>query len=328
MKTQTRAAGGQRAKETLLSLRHNKKFGLILILLVEIVLVSAMEPVFLTSGNLINVLRQISVNGIMAVGMTFVILTGGIDISAGIMISVSGVIAGSVLAKWPDMWLGAVLAALGVCAVFGAINGVLVGVFDLPAFIATMSTQAIGRGFALLYSEGRPFSIASPEFLAMGKGSVGVIPVPVILMLATCLIGAVVLNQTRYGRHIFAVGGNKTAARASGIATRAVEVSVYVISSVTAALAGCVLAARISTGHPASGEGLEMDAIAATVVGGTSFSGGIGTISGMMIGALIMGILNNGLNLLNVSSDYQYIARGVIIAGAVLLDIRTKRKRA
>ena len=146
MKTQTRAAGGQRAKETLLSLRHNKKFGLILILLVEIILVSAMEPVFLTSGNLINVLRQISVNGIMAVGMTFVILTGGIDISAGIMISVSGVIAGSVLAKWPDMWLGAVLAALGVCAVFGAINGVLVGVFDLPRPLAEALRCCIRRG--------------------------------------------------------------------------------------------------------------------------------------------------------------------------------------
>lgn len=308
------------------SLRRNKKFSLILILLVEIFAISLANKVFLTPDNLINVLRQISVNGIVAVGMTFVIITGGIDISAGFLISVSGIIAGSMLSRFPDAWFGAIVAALGVCALFGIVNGVLVGVFNLPAFIATMSTQSIARGFSLLYSNGKPYSISNPTFLALGKGSVAIIPTPVIIMLVTCLIGAIVLGRTVYGRHIFALGGNKTAARASGVNTVFIEVSAYVICALTAALAGCVLAARISTGHPATGEGLEMDAIAATVVGGTSFSGGQGTISGMIIGALIIGILNNGLNLLNISSNYQYIAKGIIIAGAVLLDIRTQKR--
>lgn len=307
-------------------LRHNKKIGLFLILLVEVLFLGITNSTFLSAGNIINVLRQISVNGIVAVGMTFVIITGGIDISAGFMLSVSGVIAGSVLQANPDLWFLAILAALAVCGLFGLISGILVGFFEVPAFIATMSIQVICRGFALLYSDGKPYPISSPEFLALGKGSIWIIPVPVIIMLVTCLIGAVVLNCTSYGRHIFALGGNKVAARASGVSTRAVEASAYVISGMTAALAGCVLAARISTGHPSTGEGLEMDAIAATVVGGTSFSGGVGSISGMMIGALILGILNNGLNLLNVSSNYQYIARGVIIATAVLLDIRTKKR--
>lgn len=318
--------GKKEIKNMLAGLRHNKKFGLLVILLIEVVFLGATNSSFLSAGNIINVLRQISVNGIVAVGMTFVIITGGIDISAGFMISVSGVIAGSVLQAYPDMWFLGILAALLVCGLFGLVNGILVGFFEVPAFIATMSIQVICRGFALLYSDGRPYPISSPQFLAMGKGTVGFVPVPVIIMLATCLIGAVILNYTWYGRHIFALGGNKVAARASGVSTRAVETSVYVISAMTAALAGCVLAARISTGHPSTGEGLEMDAIAATVVGGTSFSGGQGTISGMMIGALILGILNNGLNLLNVSSNYQYIARGVIIASAVLLDIRTKKR--
>lgn len=313
-------------KERFKELRHNKKFGLFVILLIETLFLGVTNSSFLSTGNIINVLRQISVNGIVAVGMTFVIITGGIDISAGFMLSVAGVIAGSVLQIDPGLWFLAIVAALAVCGLFGLINGILIGFFEVPAFIATMSIQVICRGFALLYSDGRPYPISSPQFLALGKGTVWMIPVPVIIMLITCLIGAVVLNCTSYGRHIFALGGNKVAARASGVSTRAVETSVYVISAMTAALAGCVLAARISTGHPSTGEGLEMDAIAATVVGGTSFSGGLGTISGMMIGALILGILNNGLNLLNVSSNYQYIARGIIIATAVLLDIRTKKR--
>ena len=326
MKSENTAVQGQSTAGRLKSLRRNKKFSLILILLVEILIVSLAKNVFLTPGNVINVLRQISVNGIVAVGMTFVIITGGIDISAGFMISVAGIIAGSVMAKSPDAWFGAIVAALAVCAVFGIVNGVLVGVFNLPAFIATMSTQTIAHGFALLYSDGKPYPITNKTFLALGKGSLGFIPVPVIIMLVTCLLGAMVLGRTKYGRHIFALGGNKIAARASGVNTALVEVSAYIISSVTAAMAGCVLAARISAGHPSTGEGLEMDAIAATVVGGTSFSGGQGTISGMIIGALIIGILNNGLNLLNISSNYQYIAKGVIIAGAVLLDIRTQKR--
>lgn len=313
-------------KERFKELRHNKKFGLFVILLIETLFLGVTNSSFLSTGNIINVLRQISVNGIVAVGMTFVIITGGIDISAGFMLSVAGVIAGSVLQINPNLWFLAIVAALVVCGLFGLINGILVGFFEVPAFIATMSIQVICRGFALLYSDGRPYPISSAPFLSLGKGTVWIIPVPVIIMLVTCLIGAVVLNCTSYGRHIFALGGNKVAARASGVSTRAVEASVYVISAMTAALAGCVLAARISTGHPSTGEGLEMDAIAATVVGGTSFSGGLGTISGMMIGALILGILNNGLNLLNVSSNYQYIARGIIIATAVLLDIRTKKR--
>lgn len=303
-----------------------RQFGLVFVVLFIVILMSFLSPVFMTKNNIMNVLRQISMNGILAVGMTFVILTGGIDLSVGSVVGITGVICGSFLEKGMN-WGLACLLSLAIALLYGVINGYLIAYVGFQPFIATLSTMTIGRGFALAYSDGKPYTIRDAHFISIGQGSVLGIPVPIILLVLVCLLGLVILNMTTFGRYVFALGGNKSAAKLSGVRTKKMEMMVYVLSSVCACVVGMILAARISSGQPTAGESYEMDAIAATAIGGTSMSGGIGSLSGTILGFVIIGLLSNSMNLMNINSFYQQIVKGLLIIAAVFLDMKSKGKK-
>lgn len=303
-----------------------RQFGLLMVVILIVIVMKFLSPVFLTTKNIMNVLRQISMNGILAVGMTFVILTGGIDLSVGSVVAITGVIVGNMMEQGSN-WMVASLVALCAAAVVGVINGFLIAYVGFQPFIATLSTMTIGRGFALAYSNGKPYAIKNEAFKAIGQGSLGSIPTPIILLLIVCVVGFILLNMTTFGRYVFAIGGNKNAARLSGVRTRRVEMYVFIISSICAWLVGLILAARISSGQPTAVEGYEMDAIASTAIGGTSMSGGIGSLTGTILGFVIIGLLSNSMNLLNINSFYQQIVKGCLIILAVLLDMLSKGKK-
>ena len=303
-----------------------RQFGLLFVILAIVVVMSFLSPVFLKPNNITNILRQISLNGILAVGMTFVILTGGIDLSVGSVVAITGVIAGSLMEGGMN-WALASVIALAASVLVGAINGYLIAYVGFQPFIATLSTMTIGRGFALAYSNGKPYAIKDEAFKAIGQGSFLGIPIPIILLVIVCIIGVVILNMTTFGRYVFAIGGNKSAARLSGVRTKKVELFVFVFSSLCAWLVGLILAARISSGQPTAGESYEMDAIAATAIGGTSMSGGIGSLFGTIEGFVIIGLLSNSMNLLNINSFYQQIVKGLLIIIAVFLDMRSKGRK-
>jgi ribose transport system permease protein len=275
---------------------------------------------FLTTSNMLNVLRQISINAIIALGMTFVLLTGGIDLSVGSIVAASGSLMVSMLVSLGiPLWTG-VLIGLGLGALLGLLNGVVIARGGLPPFIVTLAMLTMARGLAYVYTDGRPTRYDDPAFSAIGNGYIGPVPVPVVITLVWFLICWILLNRTRFGRHVYAIGGNLEAARFSGIKIPSVITIVYVISGFAAGLSGVILAARMSSGQPIAGQGFELDAIAAIVLGGTSLAGGKGKLSGTLIGALIIGVLNNGLNLMQVSFYYQLIIKGLVIIGAVYID--------
>lgn len=303
-----------------------RQFGLVFVALIIIIFMSITSDVFLTSQNIINILRQISINGILAVGMTFVILTGGIDLSVGSVVAITGVIAGSLLQDGHN-WFIASIAALVISVICGIINGWLIAYIGFQPFIATLSTMTIGRGFAQVYSDGKPYTISDPAFKTIGQGSFLGIPVPIILLVVFCVIGLVILTMTTFGRYVFAIGGNMSAAKLSGVRTQRIQTMVYVFSSICAWMVGLILAARISSGQPTAGESYEMDAIAATAIGGTSMNGGIGSLTGTIIGFIILGLLQNSMNLMNINSFWQQIVKGLLIIVAVFLDMRTKGKK-
>ncbi|HEY3339880.1 MAG TPA: ABC transporter permease [Propionicimonas sp.] len=313
-----------------------KKYAIIGILLLFVILLSILtKGTFLGPQNLINVIRQVAAIGIIATGMTFVIIIKGIDLSVGSIVAVSAVVSTS-LAQTPQasviMYPGlqlpvivAVFAGLLCGALLGLINGSLVAGFNIAPFIATLGMMTAARGLALIYSAGRPISRLSPEFNFIGQGDFLFIPVP-IWILAIVAVGAhVALNFTRFGRHTYAIGGNEQAARVSGIHLNKVKVGIFALSGLLAGLAGIVLAARIGSGNPQLGTGIELDAITAAVIGGTSFNGGVGTIWGTVVGALIIGIINNGLDLLGVSPFLQQVVKGAIIVLAIIIDERKNR---
>lgn len=302
-----------------------KRFGLLLIILLIVAVMSIVSPVFFTSGNIVNVIRQISINGILATGMTFVILTGGIDLSVGSLMAVTGVITGSLLVEGRSPTV-AILAGVGAAMAFGFFNGALIAYCNLPPFIATLASTTIGRGFALVYSDGKPYTILNPGFLVIGKGTTLGLPNPIWILLLVVVVAYITLTTTKFGRYIYAIGGNENAAKLSGVRTRLVKMMAYVITGLLAGVAAIILAARISSGQPTAGEGNELDAIAAVAIGGTSMNGGIGSLSGTIMGFVIIGLLSNSLTLLNVSSFYQQIVKGAIIIIAVLIDQRTKGK--
>lgn len=301
------------------------KYGILIALLVICIILSIATPYFFTAQNLIIVLRQVSINGILAIGVTFVIIAGGIDLSLGSVVALTGVIAASF--AHPGMYpvIVPVMLALLSGALIGAINGLTITLGKVAPFIVTLGMMTIARGLALVLSNGRPVTNLSPSFNFIGGGDVLYIPVPILLFGLVILISSVILKYTRIGRYIYAVGGNENAAKASGIRVGRVKLFAYVMCSGLAALAGIVLASRITTGQPNAGIAYELDAIAAVVIGGTSLLGGRGSIAGTVIGVLIIGVINNGLDLLNVSSYYQQIIKGVIIVGAVLLDRKNAR---
>lgn len=280
---------------------------------------SLMSDRFLTATNLLNVTRQVTINAILAAGMTVVILSGGIDLSVGAVLAIAGAVgAGVMVAGWG--WAAGVAAALAVGLAFGIANGIFVAYAKLPPFIVTLATMALARGLTLVYTGGRPIAVREPAFTWFGHGYMGPIPVPVVLMAAVYVLGHLALTRLKIGRLIYAVGGNETASRMAGIPVEQVKVAVYAVSGLTAGLAAVVLTARLVSAQPTAGLGYELDAIAAVILGGTSLSGGRGSIGGTVIGAFVIGILANGLNLLNVSPFYQDVAKGLVILLAVLLD--------
>ncbi len=302
------------------------RFGVLIAFAIMLIFLSFATKTFLTPKNLINVVRQVSVNGIIAVGMMLVLLTGGIDLSVGSVVALSGVVAASFAQSGTYPIIVPVAMGLLVGVLVGAVNGFLIVRVKIVPFIATMGMLSMARGVALVYSNGRPISNLSDSFRFIGSGSLlNALPVISLIMLACFVLGYVVMNKTRFGRYVYAIGGNEKASRVSGLKVDQVKYLVYMLSAVFASLAGVVLAARINAGSPASGEGYELDAIAAVVIGGTSLSGGVGTIWGTLLGVLIVGVLNNGLDLLNVSSYYQLITKGAIIVLAVAMDTRNKR---
>lgn len=289
-------------------------------------LLTLITNTFFTSRNLINVLKQVSINGIISVGMMCVLLTGGIDLSVGSIVALSGIVATTF--AHPGEYPVIVPIILGVLAgaACGVVNGTLVAFLNLPAFIATLGMLSVASGVALVLSKGRPISNLSEQFRYIGGGTILGLPILIYILAAVFLIGYLILSWTKFGRYLYAIGGNEDAAKASGLSVARIKLFVYMISGICAGLAGTVLASRINAGQPNSGEGYELDAIAAVVIGGTSLNGGIGKVSGTILGVLIVGVINNGMDLLNISSYYQKIVKGSIIVLAVLLDRITKNK--
>ncbi|RIV18725.1 ABC transporter permease [Fibrisoma montanum] len=296
------------------------KAGIFVAFIVICVILSLVTPRFLTVPNLMIIVTQVSINALLAFGVTFVIITGGIDLSLGSMVAVTGVVAALFARQDTYPVIVPVLAGLLSGVLFGAFNGFVITRSKVPPFIVTLGTMTIGRGLALILSKGRPISNLSDSFNFIGGGQVLGVPMPIIILISMFAVCSVILKKTVLGRYMYAVGGNEQATRASGIQISNIKMAVYTMSGLLAALAGIVLTSRITTGQPNAGAGFELDAIAAAIIGGTSTSGGTGTMTGTLIGALLIGVISNGLDLLNVSSYYQQVVMGVIIIGAVVLD--------
>ncbi|GFI10655.1 ribose import permease protein RbsC [Lachnospiraceae bacterium] len=307
-------------RQSKLNMEFARKYGILIVLVAMWSILMIVSPTFRTTKNAVNILRQVSVNGIIAIGMTFVIMTGGIDLTVGSLVAVAGVVSGSILVANPSNVILAVAAGIVVCALFGAMNGFFVAYMEVPPFVATLAGMTIARGFAYVYSDGKPYTLASEGFSWIGKGMA-----PIVIFIIILIVCHMFLSKMKFGRYIYAVGGNVKAAEASGVKVKHILMRVYILSGVLTGIAGIVLASRTNSGQPAVGTGYETDAIAAAVIGGTSMTGGIGTIPGTLIGILIIGTLNNGLNLLDVSSYYQQIIKGLIILGAVCFDIMSKK---
>jgi ribose/xylose/arabinose/galactoside ABC-type transport system permease subunit len=313
-------------------------FAPLIFLAILVVVLSILRPNFLSAFNIFNVLRQISFIGILAVGMTFVILTAGIDLSVGSMLAFAGIVCATVAKGSRSLLEGGVtdpggfrvllaaLAAIAVGLLIGLLQGTLTARAGIPAFIVTLGGLGAWRGATLLWTDGQPISSFSDDFKFWGQGFVGPLPVPVIFFLAMVVIGQIVLKYTQYGRWIYALGGTPEASRLSGLNVKALITSVYVISGFCAGLAGFLLTSRLNSAEQVAGQGYELQSIAAVVIGGTSLFGGQGGMIGTLIGAMLIGVLNNGLVILNVSPYYQQIVIGAIIVLSVYIDQLAKQR--
>lgn len=295
-----------------------QRFGLAFSFLLLMLALTLLSDRFLTAANLINILRQATINGIVSVGMTMVILTGGIDLSVGSVLALAVTVGASLMKQGQPVGV-AVLAALGLGAFLGVINGLMITKVRIPPFIATLGMLTVARGLTLMYTQGQPITGLPATFRWIGTGVVAGIPVPILVTALVFLVGWIFLTRTRYGAYIYLLGDNPTAARLAGVPTERITVLVYAISGFCAALAGLILVARLDSAQPIIGQGYEFNAIAAVVVGGTSFAGGEGGLGGTLLGALLIETLNNGLNLLNVSPLWEQVVKGVVIALALLL---------
>ncbi len=302
------------------------QYGIFLAFVLICLILTLSTPKFFTVSNLLNIGTQVSINALLAFGVTFVIITGGIDLSLGSMVAVTGVLAATF--AHPDTYPVVVPVFIGLAGglAIGAFNGFVITKSKVPPFIVTLGTMTIGRGLALILSKGRPISNLSDSFNFIGGGNLFGIPLPIIILILAFFICSVILNKTILGRYMYAVGGNEPAARASGIRVNRVKMWVYTICGLLSAVGGILLTSRITTGQPNAGAGFELDAIAAAIIGGTSTSGGTGTMTGTLIGALLIGVISNSLDLLNVTSYYQQVVMGAIIIGAVVLDSMGKDK--
>lgn len=295
--------------------------GILCVMILIGITLSFMTPNFLTAGNIISVLRQISNNIFLALGMTLVIILGGIDLSVGSIVAMSGTLTVGFIVTNGVPMMPAILAGLALGTLVGLFNGFIVARFQVPAFIETLSTMNMAKGIAYIYSGGRSTRITSDAYAMIGTGYLfGVVPLPVVYMIILIIIFVILLNKTRFGTYVYAVGGNRESARLSGVPIKKVEILVFTISGFLAAFAGIVLSSRMYSGQPKAGDGYEMDAIAACVLGGISMAGGTGHVSGTVIGAVVIGIISNGLNLIGVSSFWQLLVKGLIILVAVIID--------
>ena len=319
-----------KTKNTMSCKNALKSFAIyIVFVIIVIVLTLLTKGRFLKWNNILNVLRQVSVKGIIAMGMTLILITGGIDLSVGSVLALAGVIATDL--AHPDPFhslLLIILVALLVGAACGLINGCIIAFVKAPAFIVTMGMMTAARGATMIYSAGHPIVGLSDQFLFIGQGYLFGIPTPVYFFIVVTVISLIILNKTKLGRYIYAIGGSEDAANASGIDIVKIKIFVYTYCTLLCGRAGLILASRTSSGQPSAGCGYELDAIAGAVVGGTSTAGGKGGIYGTIIGVILLGILTNGLDLLNVSSYIQQIVKGVIIVGAVCLDAVASKKQA
>jgi inositol transport system permease protein len=327
--TATRAGNGQQVGQLVASIFS--KYGIFLIFGAMVLVASFLSPAFMSRINLINIVRQMSVVGLIALGVTGVIVSAGIDLSSGSVVGLTAVVAAS-LAQDPEFatpfypglnvpLIVPILAACGVGALVGLVNGSLVAKTRIPPFIATLGTFTAIRGLALLYTGGRPISDLTDSYNFIGQGDVFGLPVPIIILVIMAVVTHILYAHTKFGKYIYAIGGNEQAARVSGIDASKYKMLIYVYAGFLAGMAGLVVSSRIGSGQPGLGVGYELDAIAAAVIGGSSLSaGGIGTVAGTIVGALIIGVLNNILDLMNVSAYWQQIIKGCIIVGAVIID--------
>ena len=304
-----------------------KKYAIVGVLLVLIALFSILSDKFLTSGNLLNIARQVAMLGISAVGMTCVILIAGIDLSVGSIMGISSIVGALLMTKMGIPIVPAIFITLFVTVVIGLINGVLVAYVKVPALITTLGMMTILRGLSYILCGGLPVWGLPKGFKIIGQGYVGIVPIPVIIMLVIFIVGWVFLNRTKTGRYIYGLGGNREAVRLSGVNTARIEVLVFIICAVLTGIAGIIMLSRINTGRPNIGMGYELDVITAVVLGGVSIMGGRGSIFGVLIGVLIIGVLANGMILIDVSEFYQQIIKGVVLLLAVISDTVAKRSK-
>lgn len=304
-----------------------ENLGILIGLVAMCVLLSILSPAFLTKDNILNVLRQVSTNANLAFAMTFAIIICGIDLSVGSILAISGTVAAGLI-TFNNMPVHlAVLIGLVIGTALGFFNGIVIAKTGIPPFIVTLAMYNIARGAAYVYTDGMPIRTMNEQFNFIGTGYLGPIPLPVIYTLVFLIFTTLLLNKTKFGRHVYAVGGNREAAKFSGISIQRIEIGVYTLLGFLSAFSGIVLCARMYSGQPTVGVGFELDAIAAVVLGGTSMMGGVGKIGGTVLGVLVIGVLNNGLNLLNINSFWQLVAKGVVILLAVYVDILKKKKR-
>ncbi|MGL4253481.1 MAG: ribose ABC transporter permease [Fusobacteriaceae bacterium] len=295
-------------------------------LIIFSIVVSIFNPRFLSMNNLLNVLRQTSINSVIAIGMTLVILTGGIDLSVGSVLAISGAICATMVSSGMNPVL-ALFLTLTVGLLLGILNGIFISYAKLQPFIVTLVTMTLLRGATLVYTDGKPIPVRGEgEFFEnIGGGYLLEIPVPIYIMVALFLVGYYVLANAKFGRYIYAIGGNEEATKLSGVNTSKYKTLVYGVAGALAALAGIIVTSRLGSAQPTAGAGYELDAIAAVVLGGTSLSGGVGRITGTALGAIIIGVLGNALNLLDVSSYYQMMIKAAVILIAVLIDKKSSK---
>ncbi len=296
-----------------------RSYGILIAFILICAVMSVLSPVFLTVTNILNVIRQSSIYGIMAVGMTFVILTAGIDLSVGSILALAGALAAGSLKAGVNMGL-VIVVGLGIGVGCGLVNGLFITVGRITPFVVTLGMMSIARGLTLIYTKGYPISGLSETFRFIGGGDLLAIPFPIIVFVFSVLIAWGILTQTRLGRYTYAIGGNEETVKLSGINSSLYKTIVYVISGVGSAISALILTSRLNSAEPVAGQGYELDVIAAVVIGGTSLMGGRGGVWGTLIGALLIGVINNGMNLLGISSYFQLVVKGLIIIGAVLLD--------
>ena len=304
-----------------------RDYGVLIGFVVLCIAISMATPTFLSKQNVLNLLRQSSIIGIISAGMTFVIISGNFDISVGAVAALSGVIVMRLATTGTNLFL-AIIAAIVVCAIIGLVNGIMVAKVNVPSLIATMAMVTIVRGILLMITGGYPITQTIPMLDSLGNGYFLGIPMPVIVFILVVIVSYIVLTQTKFGRHVYSVGGNQDASKLNGINVDSQKIKVFIINAVLAAIAGLVLTGRLGTASPVAGDSYDMDAIASVVIGGTSVSGGSGSVLKTIIGVLLMSVINNSFNLLGIDIFFQYIFKGLIILVAVGFDSYSKKKLA